>query len=34
MDLRDVVAGNLHRLRHAKGPSRHDRAHEAEVSRS
>jgi transcriptional regulator with XRE-family HTH domain len=34
MDLRDVFATNLRRLRHAKGISQDDLAYEAEVSRS
>jgi len=34
MDLRDVFATNLRRLRHAKGLSQDDFAYEAEVSRS
>src|SRR5215472_8186229 len=34
MDLRDVFAANLRRLRHEKGLSQHDLAYEAEVSRS
>jgi transcriptional regulator with XRE-family HTH domain len=34
MDLRDVFAANLRRLRHAKGLSQADLAYEAEVSRS
>ncbi|CDX62372.1 Predicted transcriptional regulator [Mesorhizobium plurifarium] len=34
MDLRDVLAANLRRLRHAKGLSQDDLAYEAEVSRS
>jgi transcriptional regulator with XRE-family HTH domain len=34
MDLRDVFALNLRRLRHAKGLSQDDLAYEAEVSRS
>jgi transcriptional regulator with XRE-family HTH domain len=34
MDLRDVFATNLRRLRHAKGLSQDDLAYEAEVSRS
>jgi transcriptional regulator with XRE-family HTH domain len=34
MDLRDVFAINLRRLRHAKGLSQDDLAYEAEVSRS
>jgi transcriptional regulator with XRE-family HTH domain len=34
MDLREVFAGNLRRLRHAKGLSQDDLAYEAEVSRS
>ena len=34
MDLRDVFATNLRRLRHAKGLSQDDPAYEAEVSRS
>jgi len=34
MDLRDVFAGNLRRLRHAKRLSQDDLAYEAEVSRS
>jgi transcriptional regulator with XRE-family HTH domain len=34
MDLRDVFAANLRRLRHAKGLSQDDLAYEAEVSRS
>jgi len=34
MDLRDVFATNLRRLRNAKGMSQDDLAYEAEVSRS
>jgi transcriptional regulator with XRE-family HTH domain len=34
MDLRDILAANLRRLRHAKGLSQDDLAYEAEVSRS
>jgi transcriptional regulator with XRE-family HTH domain len=34
MDLRDVFAANLRRLRHAKGLSQDDLAYEAKVSRS
>jgi transcriptional regulator with XRE-family HTH domain len=34
MDLRDVFAGNLRRLRHAKGLSQDDLAYETEISRS
>jgi transcriptional regulator with XRE-family HTH domain len=34
MDLRDVFATNLRRLRHAKGLAQGDLAHEAEISRS
>jgi transcriptional regulator with XRE-family HTH domain len=34
MDLREVFAGNLRRLRHAKGVSQDDLAYEAEISRS
>ena len=34
MDLREVFAINLRRLRHAKGLSQKDLAYEAEVSRS
>jgi transcriptional regulator with XRE-family HTH domain len=34
MDLRDVFATNLRRLRHAKGLAQDDLAYEAEVSRS
>jgi transcriptional regulator with XRE-family HTH domain len=34
MDLRDVFATNLHRLRHAKGLAQDDLAYEAEISRS
>ena len=34
MDLRDVFAANLRRLRHAKGLSQDDLAYEAEISRS
>ena len=34
MDLRDVFATNLRRLRHEKGFSQDDLAYEAEVSRS
>ena len=34
IDLRDVFALNLRRLRHAKGLSQDDLAYEAEVSRS
>ena len=33
MDLRDVFATNLRRLRHAKGMSQDELAYEAEVSR-
>jgi transcriptional regulator with XRE-family HTH domain len=33
MDLRDVFANNLRRLRHEKGLSQDDLAYEAEVSR-
>ena len=33
MDLRDVFATNLRRLRHAKGLSQDDLAYEADVSR-
>jgi transcriptional regulator with XRE-family HTH domain len=33
MDLREVFATNLRRLRHAKGLSQDDLAYEAEVSR-
>jgi transcriptional regulator with XRE-family HTH domain len=33
MDLRDVFASNLRRLRHANGLSQDDLAYEAEVSR-
>jgi transcriptional regulator with XRE-family HTH domain len=33
MDLREVFAGNLRRLRHAKGLSQDDLAYAAEVSR-
>ncbi len=34
MDLREVFAGNLRRLRHKKGMSQDDLAYEAEISRS
>lgn len=34
MDLRDVFAANLRRLRHEKGMSQDDLAYEAEISRS
>lgn len=34
MDLREVFAGNLRRLRHVKGMSQVDLAYEAEISRS
>lgn len=34
MDLREVFAANLRRLRHAKGLSQDDVAYEAEISRS
>jgi len=34
MDLRDVFAANLRRLRHEKGLAQDDLAYEAEVSRS
>jgi transcriptional regulator with XRE-family HTH domain len=34
MDLRQVFAANLRRLRHAKGLSQEDLAHEADVNRS
>lgn len=34
MDLRDIFAANLRRLRHGKGLSQDDLAYEAEVSRS
>jgi transcriptional regulator with XRE-family HTH domain len=34
MDLREVFAGNLRRLRRAKGMSQDDLAYEAEISRS
>ena len=34
MDLRDVFAANLRRLRHTKGLSQDDLAYEAEISRS
>lgn len=34
MDLREVFANNLRRLRHAKGLTQDDLAYEAEVSRS
>jgi transcriptional regulator with XRE-family HTH domain len=34
MDLREVFATNLRRLRHAKGLSQDDLAYEARVSRS
>jgi transcriptional regulator with XRE-family HTH domain len=34
MDLREVFAANLRRLRHAKGLSQDDLAYDAEVSRS
>jgi transcriptional regulator with XRE-family HTH domain len=34
MDLRDIFAANLRRLRNAKGLSQDDLAYEAEMSRS
>ena len=34
MDLRDIFAANLRRLRHAKGLSQDELAYEAKVSRS
>jgi transcriptional regulator with XRE-family HTH domain len=34
MDLRDVFAANLRRLRHSKGLSQDELAYEAEISRS
>ena len=34
MDLREVFAANLRRLRHAKNLSQDDLAYEAEISRS
>jgi transcriptional regulator with XRE-family HTH domain len=34
MDLREVFAANLRRLRHAKGLSQDDLAYEADISRS
>jgi transcriptional regulator with XRE-family HTH domain len=34
MDLREVFATNLRRLRHARGLSQDDLAYEAEISRS
>lgn len=34
MDLRDVFASNLRRLRHARGLSQDDLAYEGEISRS
>lgn len=34
MDLRDIFAANLRRLRNAKGLSQDDLAYEAEISRS
>jgi len=34
MDLRDVFAANLRRLRHARGLSQDDLAYEAKISRS
>lgn len=34
MDLREVFAANLRRLRHAKGMSQDDLAYSAEISRS
>jgi transcriptional regulator with XRE-family HTH domain len=34
MDLRQVFAANLRRLRHAKGLSQEDLAYEAEVNRT
>ncbi len=34
MDLREVFASNLRRLRHAKGLSQDNLAYEAEISRS
>jgi transcriptional regulator with XRE-family HTH domain len=34
MDLRDIFASNLRRLRHAKGLSQDELAYEADISRS
>jgi transcriptional regulator with XRE-family HTH domain len=34
MDLRDVFAANVRRLRHARGLSQDDLAYEAKISRS
>ena len=34
VDLRDVFAANVRRLRHAKGLSQDDLAYEADISRS
>jgi len=34
MDLRDILAANLRRLRHERGLAQDDLAYEAEVSRS
>jgi transcriptional regulator with XRE-family HTH domain len=34
MDLRQVFAANLRRIRHAKGLSQEDLAHEADVNRT
>lgn len=34
MDLREILAANLRRLRHEKGLSQDDLAYEAEISRS
>lgn len=34
MDLREILAANLRRLRHEKGLAQDDLAYEAEVSRS
>ena len=34
MDLRQVFAANLRRLRHARGLSQEDLAHEADVNRT
>ena len=34
MDLRQVFAANLRRIRHAKGWSQEDLAHEADVNRT
>ncbi len=34
MDLRQIFAANLRRLRHAKGLSQEDLAHEADINRT